>query len=68
GMRAGPEDPNKSVSDAFATSGHAGIQAPAPPVLAASQQQIRPWPDALDQGNHLPPQGGIINNEHDTAL
>ncbi|QKC92245.1 hypothetical protein EB230_30510 [Mesorhizobium sp. NZP2234] len=68
GMRAGPEDPNRSVSDAFATSGHAGVQAAAPPVLAASQQQIRPSPDALDQGNHLPPQGGIINNEHSTAL
>ncbi|WP_244748475.1 Ulp1 family isopeptidase [Mesorhizobium sp. 131-3-5] len=68
GMRAGPEDPNRSVSDSFATSGHAGVQAPAPPVLAASQQQIRPSPDALDQGNHLPPQGGIINNEHSTPL
>ncbi|CAN7267993.1 Ulp1 family isopeptidase [Mesorhizobium caraganae] len=68
GMRAGPEDPNRSVSDAFATSGHAGVQAAAPPVLAASQQQIRPSPDALDQGNHLPPQGDIINNEHSTAL
>ncbi|QGX80501.1 hypothetical protein EB234_29410 [Mesorhizobium japonicum R7A] len=68
GMHAGPEDPNRGVSDAFATSGHAGVQAPAPPVLAASQQQIRPSPDALDQGNHLPPQGGIINNEHSTAL
>ena len=68
GMRAGPEDPNRSVSDAFASSGHAGVEAAAPPVLAASQQQIRPWPDALDQGNHLPPEGGIINNEHYTAL
>ncbi|WP_246135851.1 hypothetical protein, partial [Mesorhizobium intechi] len=27
GMRAGPEDPNRSVSEAFATSGHAGVQA-----------------------------------------
>ncbi|WP_157866200.1 Ulp1 family isopeptidase [Mesorhizobium japonicum] len=68
GMPAGPEDPNRSVSDAFASSGHAGVEAAAPPVLAASQQQIRPWPDAFDQGNHLPPERVIINNEHDTAL
>ncbi|PTE06137.1 peptidase C48, partial [Mesorhizobium helmanticense] len=60
---------DRSVTDAFAAagSGHAGVEAAAPPVLAASQQQIRPWPDALDQGNHLPPERVIINNEHFTA-
>ncbi|RWM45172.1 MAG: hypothetical protein EOR78_34705, partial [Mesorhizobium sp.] len=70
GMPAGPGDHNSIVADAFAAtgSGHAGVEAAAPPVLAASQQQIRPSPDALDQGNHLPPERLIINNEHDTAL
>ena len=56
GMPAGPDDLNRSVSNVFASSGHAGVQAAAPPVLAASEQQIRPSPDALDQGNHLPPE------------
>nr|WP_246592241.1 Ulp1 family isopeptidase [Aminobacter anthyllidis] len=70
GMPAGPGDHNSIVADSFtaAGSGHAGVEAAAPPALAASQQQIRPWPDALDQGNHLPPERVIINNEHDTAL
>nr|WP_245430184.1 Ulp1 family isopeptidase [Mesorhizobium loti] len=70
GMPAGPGDHNSIVADAFvaAGSGHAGVEAAAPPALAASQQQIRPWPDALDQGNHLPPGWVIINNEHSTAL
>ncbi|ESZ03480.1 LysE family translocator [Mesorhizobium sp. L48C026A00] len=51
GMPAGRDDPNRSVSDAFAAAGsrHAGVEAAAPPVLAASQQQIRPSPDALDR-------------------
>ncbi|UWU19423.1 C48 family peptidase (plasmid) [Rhizobium sullae] len=70
GMPAVPDGHNRSVSDAFAAagSGHAGVEAAAPPALAASQQQIRSSPDALDQGNHLPPEWVIINNEHDTAL
>nr|WP_244277791.1 MULTISPECIES: Ulp1 family isopeptidase [Mesorhizobium] len=70
GMPAGPGDLNSGVADAFAAagSGHAGVDAAAPPVLAASQQQIRPSPDALEQGNHLPPERVIINNEHSTAL
>ncbi|WEX91832.1 C48 family peptidase (plasmid) [Sinorhizobium garamanticum] len=50
GMPAGPDDLNSIVADAFAAagSGHAAVQAAAPPVLAASEQQIRPSPDALD--------------------
>ncbi|MGX8009690.1 hypothetical protein ACVDG8_012100 [Mesorhizobium sp. ORM8.1] len=68
GMPAGRDNLNTSMSDAFASFGHAGVQAAAPPVLAASQQQIRPLPDALDQGAHRPPQWVITNNEHSTAL
>ncbi|QPB24826.1 hypothetical protein ISN39_34250 (plasmid) [Rhizobium sp. 007] len=56
GMPAGLDNLNSIVADAFAAgSGHAGVQAAAPPMLAASEQQIRPSPDALDQGNLLPP-------------
>ncbi|TIL74743.1 MAG: hypothetical protein E5Y89_20735, partial [Mesorhizobium sp.] len=61
---------HRSVTDASAAagSGHAGVEIAAPPPLAASQQQIRPWPDALDPGNHLPPpEWVIINDEHYTA-
>ncbi|MUT27075.1 peptidase C48 [Mesorhizobium japonicum] len=69
-MSAGPGDHNSIMADAFAAagSGHAGVEAAAPPVLAASQQQIRPSPEAVDQGNQLPPGWVIINNEHSTAL
>ncbi|PBB10063.1 hypothetical protein CK231_31550 [Mesorhizobium loti] len=46
---------DRSVADAFAAAGsrHAEVEAAAPPALAASQQQIRPSPDA-GQGDHLP--------------
>ncbi|WP_395387728.1 Ulp1 family isopeptidase [Mesorhizobium ciceri] len=68
-QRVGDAEPasDRIMADAFAAagSGHAGVEAAAPPTLAASQH--RPWPDALDQGNHLPPERFIINNEHDTA-
>lgn len=65
---AGRDNLNTSMSDAFANSGWAGVQAAAPPVLAASQQQIQPLPDALDQGAHRPPRWVATNNEHSTAL
>ncbi|ESY27382.1 hypothetical protein X747_32965 [Mesorhizobium sp. LNJC384A00] len=55
GMPDGRDDLNRSVSEAFASSGTPEF-GPPPPVLAASQQQIRPSPDELDQGNHLPPE------------
>ncbi|ESY63641.1 hypothetical protein X743_32745 [Mesorhizobium sp. LNHC252B00] len=55
GMLAGRDDLNRSVSEACASSGTPEF-GPPPPVLAASEQQIRPSPDALDQGNHLPPE------------
>ncbi|PBC07535.1 peptidase C48 [Mesorhizobium sp. WSM3859] len=60
---------DRSVADAFAAAGsrHAEVEAAAPPALAASQQQIRPSPDA-GQGDHLPTEWVIINNEHSTAL
>ncbi|ESZ19054.1 hypothetical protein X734_32650 [Mesorhizobium sp. L2C084A000] len=50
-MPAGRDDRKGSVSDAFAAAGsrHAGVEAAAPPVLAASQQQIRPSPVAFDR-------------------
>ncbi|ESW77835.1 hypothetical protein X770_32655 [Mesorhizobium sp. LSJC269B00] len=51
----GRDDLNRSVSESFASSGTPEF-GPSPPVLAASQQQIRPSPDELDQGNHLPPE------------
>ncbi|TGV84669.1 peptidase C48 [Mesorhizobium sp. M00.F.Ca.ET.158.01.1.1] len=68
-MPAGPGDLNSIVADAFAAtaSGHAGVEAAAPPALTASQQQIRPSLDP-GQGDHLPTGWVIINNEHSTAL
>ncbi|WP_366510958.1 hypothetical protein [Mesorhizobium sp.] len=66
-MPAGPGDLNSIVADAFAAtaSGHAGVEAAAPPELTASRQQIRPSPDP-GQGDHLPT-GWVINNEHSAA-
>ncbi|TKB30609.1 MAG: hypothetical protein E5V67_27130, partial [Mesorhizobium sp.] len=61
-MPAGPGDLNSIVADAFAAtaSGHAGVEAAAPPALTASQQQIRPSLDP-GQGDHLPTGWVIIN-------
>ncbi|ESX62001.1 hypothetical protein X758_33320 [Mesorhizobium sp. LSHC416B00] len=54
GMPDGRDDLNRSVSEAFASSGTPEF-GPPPPVLAASRQQIRPSPDELDHATTCHP-------------